>query len=62
MFQAVYPYNASTEIELTVSSGEVVRVVDKHDLDGNTEWWLVESCASQKGYVPASYLYKIQSP
>ncbi len=42
-----------------MAEGQVVKVIQPHDLDGNTDWWLIEVDGNQ-GYVPANYLYKYQ--
>lgn len=53
----MYDFNARSRIELSIKTGEIVQVLQKHDLDGSEEWWQAEREDGQKGYVPASYLY-----
>ena len=58
-YVAVYPFAARSAVEVSLEAGEVVRIIQFKDLDGNSEWWLVEAKAGQ-GYAPANYLYKQQ--
>ena len=58
-YPAVYPFQARTDLEGSREEGNVVKVIQQHDLDSNLDWWLVEVYGKQ-GYVPAAYLYKIQ--
>ena len=58
-YQAVYAFSSSSELEVDLAEGQTVKVIQQHDLDGNSEWWLVES-EKRQGYVPANYLYKIK--
>ena len=50
-----YTFEKEDDAEISVKEGTVVNVQRKHDKDGNTEWWLVETL-SGRGYVPALYL------
>lgn len=52
---AEYAFEASSAAELSLYEGQLVEVIQKQDLTGNNEWWLVE-CNGLKGYVPSSYL------
>ena len=52
---AEYAFEASSAAELSLVEGQLVEVIQKQDLTGNGEWWLVE-CNGLKGYVPSSYL------
>jgi len=56
-YQAVYGFEARSPIEITLQEGELIKVLQQYDLDGNTEWWLVEVNGRQ-GYAPSNYLYK----
>ena len=58
-YRAVYGFQARSDIEISVAEGQVVPVLQQHDLDGNPDWWLIEVDGNQ-GYVPANYLYKVQ--
>lgn len=59
---AKYPFagqGAGTEDTLLpIKFGQVVLVVRKCDLTGNTEWWQVQDRNGRKGYVPGNYLTK----
>ena len=59
LFQAVYAFQARGPLEISLSEGQPVRVVQQHDLEGNTEWWLVE-IEGKQGYAPANYLYQMR--
>jgi len=52
---AEFAFEASSAAELSLDEGQLVVVIQKQDLTGNDEWWLVE-CDGRKGYVPSSYL------
>lgn len=52
-----YNFEAHSATELSVTVGDVVKVLQKHDPSGYHEWWSVEVNGKQ-GYVPASYLVK----
>ncbi|KAG7329337.1 hypothetical protein KOW79_007511 [Hemibagrus wyckioides] len=52
---AGYDFIARSSHELSLRSGEPVRVVEPHDKRGNAEWSLVE-VRGQRGYVPSNYL------
>ena len=55
IYCAEYVFEASSAAELSLDEGQRVEVMQKQDLTGNDEWWLVE-CNGLKGYVPSSYL------
>lgn len=57
---AQYSFQARSNNEVSLSAGQTVIVLQKHDLDNNTEWWLVDANGYQ-GYAPANYLSKIWS-
>ncbi|KAI6661385.1 hypothetical protein LOD99_9968 [Oopsacas minuta] len=55
-----YPFEARENIEVSLTEGQVVSVIRRNDMEGNTEWWLIE--ANDKiGYVPCSYLVPIEA-
>ena len=57
LYKLLYRYEGRTDIELSVSAGELVSVVQRHDETGNPEWWLVQLGGSgRSGYLPANYL------
>ncbi|XP_034545135.1 rho guanine nucleotide exchange factor 37 [Notolabrus celidotus] len=53
---AAYNFNARGNHEVSIRSGEPVRVLEPHDKRGNPEWSLVEARGGQRGYVPSNYL------
>ncbi|XP_044061650.1 rho guanine nucleotide exchange factor 37 [Siniperca chuatsi] len=53
---AAYDFKARGNHEVSVWSGEPVRVLEPHDKRGNPEWSLVEARGGQRGYVPSNYL------
>ncbi|XP_038555245.1 rho guanine nucleotide exchange factor 37 isoform X1 [Micropterus salmoides] len=53
---AAYDFKARGNHEVSVRSGEPVRVLEPHDKRGNPEWSLVEARGGQRGYVPSNYL------
>ncbi|XP_028816658.1 rho guanine nucleotide exchange factor 37 isoform X1 [Denticeps clupeoides] len=57
---AGYDFTARSSHELTLRSGEPVRVLEPHDKRGNPEWSLVEA-RGQRGYVPSNYLAMLPS-
>ena len=54
-YYAEFAFEASSAAELSLKEGQLVAVLQKRDLTGNDEWWLVEA-NGHKGYVPSSYL------
>ena len=59
MYQAIYSFAARTELELTIEEGQLLHIAQKHDTDGNAEWWLAVNEAGKRGYIPANYVYKM---
>ena len=55
MYVAEYTFEKEDAAEMSVEEGTVVEVIRKHDKEGNSEWWLVQT-ADARGYVPSSYL------
>ena len=56
---AEFAFEASSAAELSLEEGQSVVVLQKQDLTGNDEWWLVEA-NGHKGYVPSSYLTPVE--
>ena len=56
---AEFEFVANSAAELNLEEGQYVVVLQKQDLTGNNEWWLVEAVTGQKGYVPSSYLTSV---
>lgn len=52
----VYDFIGESELELSVSKGEIVTLVCSHDQEGSDEWWLVTTPTNQQGYVPSVFL------
>ncbi|OQV11985.1 Dynamin-binding protein [Hypsibius exemplaris] len=44
--------------QLPLTRGDEISVLNKHDLDGNSEWWYVEDRHGNCGYAPSAYLKK----
>lgn len=57
---AEFEFVANSPAELNLEEGQYVVVLQKQDLTGNNEWWLVEAVTGQKGYVPSSYLTSVE--
>jgi hypothetical protein len=60
-YYAAYDFNFSEEHLVPLKTGQVVKVIRKHDVEGNSEWWLVEDRSGAQGYVPGNYLAKYGS-
>lgn len=45
--------------EISLTENSVVMLVSDHDIEGNSEWWLVDKDGKQ-GYVPSNYLTLIE--
>ena len=58
-YYADFVFEANSAAEVNLDEGQVVTVLQKHDLLGNDEWWLVDA-GGEKGYAPASYLTPVQ--
>ncbi|ESO86909.1 hypothetical protein LOTGIDRAFT_71852, partial [Lottia gigantea] len=54
-YYSEYSFTARNQNEVTLFEGQVVTVLAKHDLNSNTEWWLVDADGNH-GYVPSNYL------
>jgi len=55
LYVAEYTFEKEDAAEMSIEEGTVVEVIRKHDKEGNSEWWLVQT-ADARGYVPSSYL------
>ncbi|GFR63555.1 dynamin-binding protein-like [Elysia marginata] len=53
---ALYDFAARQANEASLQAGHPVNVIAFQDIDGNTEWWLVEGADGQRGYAPANYM------
>lgn len=56
---AEYAFSARNTNEVSLFEGQVVSVISKEDLDGNTEWWWVDA-DGQQGFAPAAYLSRME--
>jgi hypothetical protein len=59
-FYAAYDFEGTGMHTLSVKTGQVVLVLQQHDVQGNSEWWLVEDRVGGKGYVPGNYLRRYE--
>ncbi|XP_029113363.1 rho guanine nucleotide exchange factor 37 isoform X2 [Scleropages formosus] len=57
---AGYDFTARSHHEVTLRSGEPVKVLEPHDKRGNRDWSLVE-VRGRRGYVPSNYLAVLPS-
>ncbi|KAF4527954.1 hypothetical protein B566_EDAN014127 [Ephemera danica] len=57
-YYAEYDFTSLGADFISLKKGQVVNVVHKHDVVGNSEWWYVENRTGESGYVPANYLVK----
>jgi len=59
-FYAAYDFKSTGTNMLSIKTGQIVLVLQQHDVQGNPEWWLVEDRFNGKGYVPGNYLRKYE--
>jgi len=57
--RVLYDFKARDSTEVTVIAGSVVCVLQRSDLEGNAEWWLVLRQDGCRGYAPANYLQPV---
>ncbi|XP_059488491.1 dynamin-binding protein-like [Neocloeon triangulifer] len=57
-FYAEYNFDPINNFTLKLTKGQVLKVINKYDQQGNEEWWYVENRSGGQGYVPANYLKK----
>ena len=53
MLRVLFDFDASEENDVSVSRGELVRVLNRDDED----WWWVENAQRIRGFVPKSFLW-----
>ncbi|XP_033117116.1 dynamin-binding protein-like isoform X1 [Anneissia japonica] len=58
-YYAAWEFTATGPHEVSLEEGCLVSVISSKDMEGNSEWWLVES-DGQQGYVPAAYIKPLQ--
>jgi peroxin-13 len=54
--RVLYTFTARDSSEVSLVEGSMVNVLQRNDLDGNADWWLVVAPDGRTGYAPASYL------
>lgn len=59
-YYAEFEFEASSPAELSLEEGQNIVILQKQDLTGNHEWWLVEAANGRKGYVPSNYLTAVE--
>lgn len=53
----MYNFETLDDNTLTIIEGERLKIIQMHDDNLNSEWWLVEKNESNKiGYVPSNYV------
>ncbi|XP_072229981.1 dynamin-binding protein isoform X3 [Leuresthes tenuis] len=57
IYYALYAFDARCANELSISANQRLRILEFHDMNGNSEWWLGEA-GGQQGYVPSNYIRK----
>ncbi|XP_066582917.1 rho guanine nucleotide exchange factor 38-like [Prorops nasuta] len=55
-YYAAYDFNGNIERTLKIKKGQALRVITRHDDDGNNDWWLMENRNGEMGYVPRNFL------
>ncbi|XP_026874559.2 NCK-interacting protein with SH3 domain isoform X1 [Electrophorus electricus] len=59
MYRALYAFKSEEPNSLPFAAGESFLILER----SNTHWWLGSRCSSgETGYIPASYIQKIQAP
>ncbi|KAL6464224.1 hypothetical protein MHYP_G00265410 [Metynnis hypsauchen] len=59
MYRSLYAFKSSEPNSLRFSAGESFLILER----SNQHWWLGSRCCSgETGYIPASYIEKIQAP
>ena len=68
--RVLYTFESLDETTLTITEGENLKILQKHDDNLNDEWWLVEKIIDKitddmspdmriRGYVPSNYVQLI---
>lgn len=51
-----YDFVAESDLEISVSAGDCVKLIAPNDTDGSDQWWLVEvPSTGGRGYVPFNF-------
>uniref|UniRef100_A0A8C5HJZ3 Dynamin-binding protein n=1 Tax=Gouania willdenowi TaxID=441366 RepID=A0A8C5HJZ3_GOUWI len=53
-----YGHKETSDFSETDSSNQRLRILEFRDMNGNGEWWLGETAAGRRGYVPSNYIRK----
>ena len=59
-FMVDFDYLSRSEHELSVRKGEVLTLITPCDEHGNAEWWMMANRRGCHGYVPASYMSRVE--
>ena len=59
-FYAAYDFERTGMNMLSIKTGQIVLVLQQHDVQGNPEWWLVKDRFGGEGYVPGNYLTRYE--
>jgi hypothetical protein len=59
-FYAAYDFISTGTNMLGVKTGQTVKVLQQHDVQGNPEWRFVEDSFGGRGYVPGNYLRRYE--
>ncbi|XP_075884231.1 dynamin-binding protein isoform X2 [Nelusetta ayraudi] len=57
IYYALYSFDARCANELSIAANQQLRILEFHDMNGNSEWWLGEA-EGRRGYVPSNYIRK----
>ncbi|XP_043283380.1 dynamin-binding protein-like [Venturia canescens] len=59
-YYGAYDYHQDgNDSTLSITKGQALKLIKKHDEEGNEEWWLMRNRDGKEGYVPSNYLEKI---
>ena len=53
---AAYDFQNEAQGTLKIRKGQALKLLNRQDQEGNSQWWLVEDRDGNVGYVPADYL------
>ncbi|KAK7790783.1 hypothetical protein R5R35_000425 [Gryllus longicercus] len=56
VYYAMYDFQGDGVRTLSVKSGQLVKILQKHDAENNSEWWLAEDLNGMRGFVPGNFL------
>lgn len=58
-YEVAFDFRASGGNELSLTRGQVVQILQKEDMEGNSEWWLAQDRYGREGFVPGNYLIQL---